>query len=176
MVDAALGLQKLGHEVVIYTSHHDPDHCFDETRDGTPNGGRSVSHRTDPAVCSAGTLKVHYVVPPFPRAYRGKFHILFSHARQLHLTGHLLRSTSPKYDVYFVDQLSTCVPLLRAFGRTRVVFYCHFPDKLLADGAYVEEKGRPRWGLLKRAYRLPMDWLEERTTRESLRPSAPAKY
>ncbi|EPS98405.1 hypothetical protein FOMPIDRAFT_148030 [Fomitopsis schrenkii] len=147
VVDAALGLQKLGHEVVIYTSHHDPDHCFDETRDGT--------------------LKVHYVVPPFPRAYRGKFHILFSHARQLHLTGHLLRSTSPKYDVYFVDQLSTCVPLLRAFGRTRVVFYCHFPDKLLADGAYVEEKGRPRWGLLKRAYRLPMDWLEERTTRQA---------
>lgn len=36
VVDAALGLQKLGHEVVIYTSHHDPNHCFDETRDGTP--------------------------------------------------------------------------------------------------------------------------------------------
>ncbi|OSX56256.1 glycosyltransferase family 4 protein [Postia placenta MAD-698-R-SB12] len=33
VVDAALGLQQLGHEVDIYTSHHDPEHCFDETRD-----------------------------------------------------------------------------------------------------------------------------------------------
>lgn len=176
VVDAALGLQKLGHEVAIYTSHHDPNHCFDETRDGTPADLCSVSRRPDPAVNLIGTLKVHYVVPPFPRAYRGKFHIFFSHARQLHLTTHLLRPTSPKYDVYFVDQLSTCVPLLRAFGRTRVVFYCHFPDKLLADGAYVEGKGRPRGGLLKRLYRLPMDWLEELTTRESLRLPGPVKH
>ena len=35
VVDAALGLQKLGHRVAIYTSHHDPKHCFEETRDGT---------------------------------------------------------------------------------------------------------------------------------------------
>lgn len=34
IVDAAVGLQKLGHTVEIYTSHHDPSHCFDETRDG----------------------------------------------------------------------------------------------------------------------------------------------
>jgi hypothetical protein len=34
VVDAALGLQSLGHSVDIYTSHHDPDHCFDETKDG----------------------------------------------------------------------------------------------------------------------------------------------
>lgn len=34
VVDAALGLQKLGHSVDIYTSHHDPKHCFEETRDG----------------------------------------------------------------------------------------------------------------------------------------------
>ena len=34
MVDAALGLKKLGHSVDIYTSYHDPGHCFEETRDG----------------------------------------------------------------------------------------------------------------------------------------------
>jgi alpha-1,3/alpha-1,6-mannosyltransferase len=34
VVDAALGLQKLGHSVDIYTSYHDPGHCFEETRDG----------------------------------------------------------------------------------------------------------------------------------------------
>ena len=34
VVDAALGLQQLGHSVDIYTSHHDSRHCFEETRDG----------------------------------------------------------------------------------------------------------------------------------------------
>ncbi|KAI0333145.1 alpha-1,3-mannosyltransferase ALG2 [Cubamyces sp. BRFM 1775] len=147
VVDAALGLQKLGHSVDIYTSHHDPGHCFEETRDGT--------------------LRVHYIVPPFPRAIKGKLHILFSHARQLHLTSHLLSPSAPSYDVYFVDQLSTCIPFLRMGAHTRVLFYCHFPDKLLADGAYVDGKARPRGSLLKRLYRLPMDTLEEVTTRQA---------
>ncbi|EMD34318.1 glycosyltransferase family 4 protein [Gelatoporia subvermispora B] len=147
VVDAAVGLQKLGHEVDIYTSHHDPKHCFDETRDGT--------------------LRVHHVAPPIPRSYKGKFHILFSHARQLHLTTHLLRPSAPKYDVYLVDQLSTCVPFLRAMAKTRIVFYCHFPDKLLADGAYVEGRIQRKGGLLKKIYRFPMDWLEEITTKQA---------
>ncbi|KAL4254395.1 Alpha-1,3/1,6-mannosyltransferase ALG2 [Abortiporus biennis] len=147
VVDAAVGLQKLGHTVDIYTSHHDSSHCFEETRDGT--------------------LTVHAIHPPLPRAWRGKFHIFFSHARQLHLTYHLLSPSSPKYDVYFVDQLSTCVPLLRTLAKTRVVFYCHFPDKLLADGAYEEGKVRKSGSLLKRVYRWPMDKLEEITTRQA---------
>ena len=31
VVDAAVRLQKLGHAVEIYASHHDPAHSFDET-------------------------------------------------------------------------------------------------------------------------------------------------
>jgi len=34
VIDAAVGLQSLGHKVVIYTSHCDPGHCFAEARDG----------------------------------------------------------------------------------------------------------------------------------------------
>ncbi|KAJ8468837.1 hypothetical protein ONZ45_g17100 [Pleurotus djamor] len=148
VVDAAIGLQNLGHSVDVYTSYHDPSHSFEETKDGT--------------------LKVHYVVPPFPRSINGKFHILFAHARQLHLTLHLLLRTGPAYDVYFVDQLSTCIPFLRTLGRTRVVFYCHFPDKLLANGEFSEGKLiKTKGGLLKRLYRIPMDWLEEVTTRQA---------
>jgi alpha-1,3/alpha-1,6-mannosyltransferase len=112
-----------------------------------------------------GSLNVHHIKPPFPRSIAGKLHILFAHLRQLHLTWYLLRTDAKRYDVFFVDQLSTCIPLLRYFAAKRVVFYCHFPDKLLADGAYVEgEKRIRRGGLLKRLYRLPMDWLEESTT------------
>lgn len=35
VVDAAVGLQNRGHKVVVFTSHCDPSHCFDEARDGT---------------------------------------------------------------------------------------------------------------------------------------------
>lgn len=34
VVDAAVGLQERGHRVVIFTSHCDPQHCFEEARDG----------------------------------------------------------------------------------------------------------------------------------------------
>lgn len=34
VVDTALGLQARGHEVELLTSHHDPKHCFEPTRDG----------------------------------------------------------------------------------------------------------------------------------------------
>lgn len=34
VIDAAVGLQNRGHKVVIFTSHCDPKHCFDEARDG----------------------------------------------------------------------------------------------------------------------------------------------
>ncbi|TFK31990.1 alpha-1,3-mannosyltransferase ALG2 [Crucibulum laeve] len=148
VVDAALGLQGLGHTVDIYTSHHDSGHCFEETRDGS--------------------LRVHHITPPFPRSINGKFHILLAHLRQLHLTAFLLQPGAPKYDVYFVDQLSTCIPFLRTIGHTRVVFYLHFPDKLLSNGAFEEGNVRREQGsLLKRIYRLPMDWLEEATTRQA---------
>ncbi|KAG2070154.1 mannosyltransferase [Suillus decipiens] len=144
VVDAALGLQSLGHSVHIYTSHHDQHHCFDETRDGR--------------------LCIHHILSPLPRSIRGMFHIMFAHARQLHLTMHLMCTSAHQYDVFFVDQLSTCIPFLRRFCGKRVVFYCHFPDKLLANGAYEEDRRVKNVSILKRIYRFPMDWLEEVTT------------
>lgn len=34
VIDAAVGLQNRGHKVVVFTSHCDPRHCFDEARNG----------------------------------------------------------------------------------------------------------------------------------------------
>lgn len=54
-----------------------------------------------------------------------------------------------------MDQLSAGIPLLRyVYPAARVLFYCHFPDKLLA------KKG----GLLKSLYRGPFDWIESWST------------
>ena len=115
---------------------------------------------------------MHTIHPPFPRNIRGKLHILLAHLCQLHLTSRLLQTDASTFDVYFVDQLSTCIPALRFLARKRVVFYCHFPDKLLANGEFVEGKMKKRGSALKRAYRLPMDWLEEVSTRTSITLSA----
>ncbi|EIW85584.1 glycosyltransferase family 4 protein [Coniophora puteana RWD-64-598 SS2] len=150
VVDAALGLQNRGHTVHIYTSHHDPSHCFEETANGT--------------------LKVYHIKSPFPRSLKGKLHIVFAVARQLHLTQHLLFNSSERYDVFFIDQLSACIPFLRSFLHTRTLFYCHFPDKLLANGELILVDGeiqKRKAGAVKSLYRMPMDWLEEVTTAQS---------
>ncbi|KAJ3174821.1 hypothetical protein HK101_010820 [Irineochytrium annulatum] len=54
----------------------------------------------------------------------------------------------------FVDQISVGIPILRLTG-SKILFYCHFPDKLLTK----------RQSLLKRLYRIPFDLIEEVTTR-----------
>lgn len=51
--------------------------------------------------------------------------------------------------------MSACIPMLRlSRQRKKVLFYCHFPDQLLTQ----------RKSTLKRLYRAPIDWVEERTT------------
>lgn len=35
VIDAAVGLQSMGHNVTVLTSYRDPNHCFEEARDGT---------------------------------------------------------------------------------------------------------------------------------------------
>ncbi|KAG1830007.1 glycosyltransferase family 4 protein [Suillus variegatus] len=150
VVDAALGLwQSLGHSV-------------------------DIDRVTTLQLSFTGRLRVHHVVPPLPRSIQGKFHIMFAHARQLHLTMHLTCTSTHQYDVFFVDQLSTCIPFLRMLCGKRVVFYCHFLDKLLANGAYVEDRPRKNDSILKYIYRFPMDWLEEVIT--SIPTSLPLDY
>jgi alpha-1,3/alpha-1,6-mannosyltransferase len=64
-----------------------------------------------------------------------------------------LRDLKPT--AFFVDQLSAGIPLLRCvLPAPRILFYCHFPDKLLA------KKG----GLMKTLYRGPFDWVESWST------------
>lgn len=140
VVDACCAAQDKGHRVVAYTSHHDPVRCFAETRDGT--------------------LTVRVAGDSLPRSMCGRLHIVCAIARSLVLTAHVLSREllcePRRADVAFVDQLSAPVPFLWLFG-IRVVFYCHFPDKLLAT-----REGRP--SLLKTVYRLPFDVAEELTT------------
>jgi alpha-1,3/alpha-1,6-mannosyltransferase len=117
----------------VYTSHCDPSHCFEEVKDGTLN-----------VVVSGNSI-----VPP---KLFGRFAILCAILRQLHLVINLLLSGAA-YDVFIIDQLSAAVPVLRLFNH-RVLFYCHFPDQLLALPG----------GLVKRLYRVPFDFFESWST------------
>ncbi|GKT26217.1 Mannosyltransferase ALG2 like protein [Aduncisulcus paluster] len=64
-----------------------------------------------------------------------------------------------KYDAYFVDLCSACVPILR-LTRKPVLFYCHFPDKLLRDTGRGKSLHKKRGGFIDRGYRLIMDKIE----------------
>jgi len=44
VIDAAVGLQDLGHKVTIFTSYRDKNHCFDEAKDGEPTRPCTQSH------------------------------------------------------------------------------------------------------------------------------------
>ncbi|KAI9226010.1 MAG: alpha-1,3/1,6-mannosyltransferase ALG2 [Piptocephalis tieghemiana] len=134
VVDAAVGLQSHGHRVVVYTSHHDPSHCFEETRDGT----LEVRVRGDKLI---------------PRSILGKVSILCAILRSMQCAQALLKEEGENVDVIVCDQLSACIPILRQ-SPAKIFFYCHYPDKLLTG----------RKGFLKSLYRLPFDWVEEYTT------------
>ena len=56
---------------------------------------------------------------------------------------HVLGLTQVHYDVVIVDQVAVVIPVLKYLTRSRVLFYCHFPDMLLAQ----------RKSLIKQVYR-----------------------
>lgn len=166
IIDVALALQNRGHRVTIYTSHCDKTHCFDEARDGTLD----VRVR-------GNTI--------FPAHVCGRLHILMAALRQLHLVVSLLGelgSTTEKADdqddIFIVDQLSACVPVLKSFGRPResgrqrILFYCHFPDQLLAR----RDEGGSLLRLAKMIYRFPFDWFEGWAMSASDRVVANSKF
>ena len=179
MVDAAVALQELGHDVTIFTSRHDVKRCFDETRDGE----LITFRRLWPMLTGGlGTLQVRVLGSSIPMTLHPRFSatIVCSIVRSLLLAILLLfslllpgpaspfnpLSPLPRFDVFIVDQQSVAVPLLKFVSGSRVVFYCHFPDKLLSAGWTFNDKEVKRQGagLLRRAYRWPVDKLEEFTT------------
>ncbi|BCS19359.1 GDP-Man:Man(1)GlcNAc(2)-PP-dolichol alpha-1,3-mannosyltransferase [Aspergillus puulaauensis] len=151
IIDVALALQNTGHKVTIYTSHCDKSHCFEEARDGTLD----VRVRGD-----------EYL----PANVGGRFVVLFAILRQVWLTVELLGELAARTsldketdEVFIVDQVPACVPLLKTFGPSRcwatqrILFYCHFPDQLLARR---DEGGSLLLSALKGVYRYPFDWFE----------------
>lgn len=149
VLDAALAFKSKGHEVGFYTNHHDPTHCFAETRNGT--------------------FPVTVVGDWIPRSVFGRFKGACAYVRMVYAAVYLAWYVIPAEEptLIFCDLISLCIPFLKmARGPFRVVFYCHHPDKLLtAEG-----------GFLKKIYRAPLNWLEELTTARADKVLVNSKY
>ncbi|GMF44594.1 unnamed protein product [Phytophthora fragariaefolia] len=140
VVNAAVALQQRGAHVTVFTAHHDVGHCFEETRGDGP---------------LAAHVRVHG--DWLPRTVLGKLYALCAVLRVLFVTLCVALRYADELDVLVVDQVSVSVPFLRALGKP-VLFYGHFPDKLLCI------RSSSPW---KRLYRVPLDFLEEITTAAS---------
>lgn len=135
VVDAAVALQRAGHEVRLYTARHEASHCFEETRDGT--------------------LSVTVYGDFLPKMVLGRLYAACAYLRMCWISLQVVRlSLKEGFDVIIVDQVSICLPILRLARPSGIIFYCHYPDYLLTQRA----------SLLKRIYRAPLDALEELTT------------
>jgi alpha-1,3/alpha-1,6-mannosyltransferase len=107
VVDAASGLAQLGHSVVMYTSHYEPQRSFDETR--------------------SGLFGVLVYGDWLPRALFGRFHIVFAMLRMVWLALCVVLWHGREHDVLIVDQVSACVPLLKLLcPGVKVLFYCQY--------------------------------------------------
>ena len=100
-----------------------------------------------------GTFKVTAVGDWLPRSILGHCYALCAYIRMIYAAIYLVFFSDLHPDLIFCDQISACIPVL-CLSKAKILFYCHFPDMLLTQ--------RKTW--LKRLYRGPIDWLEERTT------------
>lgn len=133
IVDAAMELASLGHKVHIFTSHHDKNRCFEETL--------------------SGVFDITVYGAFLPRHIFYRLHAVCAYLRCMFVALCLLFMW-PSFDVILADQVSVVVPILKLKKSAKVVFYCHFPDLLLAQ----------RTTILRRIYRKPIDFIEEITT------------
>ncbi|KOC69830.1 Alpha-1,3/1,6-mannosyltransferase ALG2 [Habropoda laboriosa] len=111
VVDAALALKKQGYEVNFVTTHHDPEHCFSETKDGT--------------------IPVTVVGNWLPRHILGRFFALFAYIRMIYAASYII-FCEHRPEIVFCDLVSACIPILR-WRIPHVIFYCHHPDQLLSQ-------------------------------------------
>eukprot|EP01117_Protostelium_nocturnum_P005034 TRINITY_DN1820_c0_g1_i1.p1 TRINITY_DN1820_c0_g1~~TRINITY_DN1820_c0_g1_i1.p1 ORF type:complete len:470 (+),score=180.02 TRINITY_DN1820_c0_g1_i1:2975-4384(+) len=134
VVDAAAGMIRKGNQVFIFTTNHPKDHCFPETLNMN--------------VIVYGNWIPHHL-------FGGKFQTILSSLRMAWLSLSILFNTPSNLfpHVFFLDGVSSCIPILQLSGR-KVLFYCHHPDLLLTR----------KKSFIRSVYRYPIDLLEELTT------------
>mmetsp|Transcript_20846 Transcript_20846/g.29424 ORF Transcript_20846/g.29424 Transcript_20846/m.29424 type:complete len:497 (+) Transcript_20846:100-1590(+) len=149
VLSLATASQDLGHNVEIVTSHCSQDHCFSHVK------------KPDGRLCNA----VHVWGEWIPPNVLGKATALCSTLRMIFLA-YKAAHTFADADVFVLDVLPTPIPfLIHWWNAAGVLFYCHFPDKLLTRDTV---NGEPTDATHQRFflftwYRQVLDYLEEST-------------
>jgi alpha-1,3/alpha-1,6-mannosyltransferase len=126
ILDAARAVKTV-HSTSIWTSRYESTRALDDAKDFQVN------------------VRGNWL----PRHFFGLFHIIFALLRNLVVTVQCARQSGA--DIFIVDQISAWLPILKWLRPdAKIIFYCHFPDLLLA----------PRDSILRRFYRYPFDFLE----------------
>jgi alpha-1,3/alpha-1,6-mannosyltransferase len=133
VVDAAVHLRRSGHRVVLFTASHDPNRCFEETKDAS--------------------LDVRVYGEFLPMQLGGHLRVPCAIARTGYVAGRVAAGKE-RFDLIFCDLVPHIIPILGLFTGAKILFYCHYPDQLIAP----RRAGWYRW------YRAPIDRLEEFTT------------
>jgi len=113
VTDCALALQDLGHDVVVYTPHCDPQRCFSEVLP------RHLG----------GVVSCVVVNTMIPFTIFGAFQGLCANLRSLITALYVCLNVSD-VDVAMCDIVFSPIFIFRLFGIP-VLYYCHFPEKLV---------------------------------------------
>jgi glycosyltransferase involved in cell wall biosynthesis len=145
----------LNGNVSIFTTHCNQNHCFDAVRKTCDPPGKLAS-------------SVHLVGTFLPVTIFGKGTAFCSTIRMLYLSISA-RRMYPEADVIVLDVLPSPIPYLVLKSKC-VIYYCHFPDKLLTrdtiNGEQLNASSRNGVNIrnaLKNLYRSILDRVEEWT-------------
>lgn len=128
-----LALASKDHQVELLTTRCDPDHCFAHLRNHPP----------------------HVYGAWIPDSFLGRFQVVFSTLRLLYLSFIVVHSHEFRdADLIVTDVLPTHLWILRYFTKSALLFYCHFPDRLLIRKNHADSS------VFFRSYRYIMDSLE----------------
>lgn len=112
ILDIGLSLTKEGHECTYFTTEYSTKKTFEE-------------------FSNTEGIKVELQGKFIPNLILGRFRALLNVVKMMYLTFYLIFFTKG-FDLVIVDQITFPIPFLRLCNK-KVLYYCHFPEKLLND-------------------------------------------
>ena len=150
VLNLAAASQDAGHDVTIVTSRCSQNHCFSQVK------------KPDGRLCTNVKVWGKFL----PSDVMGFGTAICSSIRMLYLSYWTAKRFGRTANCIFLDVLPTAIPFLTAWVDCGILYYCHFPDKLLTrdtvNGEATDEAMRKR-SSLRTLYRNWMDGIEERT-------------
>jgi alpha-1,3/alpha-1,6-mannosyltransferase len=150
VLNLAAASQDAGHEVTIVTSRCSQSHCFSQVK------------KPDGRLCTHVRVWGKFL----PTNVLGVGTALCSSIRMLYLSYWTAKRFGRTADCIVLDVLPTAIPFLTTWVKSGILYYCHFPDKLLTrdtvNGEATDEALQQR-SSLRTWYRNWMDGVEENT-------------